>query len=88
MALGGGTISVIVMSVLFKIKLNGLAGISIAGAFFNNFVQLSIASVFFLRNAYVFYFLPYIAIIGTISAFFNSVIALEGTKWILKRNLT
>jgi len=87
MALGGGFVSVLVMSFIYSIKINGLAGISVAGAFSNNLVQLIIASAVFLRSAYVFYFLPYLAVIGTISAAINSLIALEGTKWIQKRNL-
>lgn len=63
------------MSILHTFLKNlGYAGISLFGAFLNNLVQIFLISLI-LNNRLVFYYFPYMMLLGTISALSNAFIA-------------
>jgi len=73
-----GALSMIILS---KMRLFGYIGISVGGAFSNNLVQIGLSSVWLLRSVYIWYFFPYIALIGTISGVLNAILAKGGEQW-------
>ena len=65
-SVSGGIFSILTMSILKKTKKFSIVGISIAGGVSHNIGQLIVAAIF-LKNINIFYYLPFLIIIGTIS---------------------
>lgn len=83
----GGVISGAVAMILArKTRLFGISGISIIGACVNNTVQLFLASII-VRSQQVMALMPYIILVGTVSAVVNAIIVSGGLRWLRKRKL-
>ncbi|MGC9383637.1 MAG: Gx transporter family protein [Kosmotogaceae bacterium] len=76
MGLGGAIVAVLVMWSLYRSKMSfGYLGISLTGALANNFFQLLFAGVFIMGTFRVITIFPYFALVGSISAIINALIA-------------
>ena len=75
MSLTGACFSLIIMILLYLIiKKFSIIGVSVAGAIFHVFGQVLIAMIY-LDNAYIFYYLPFIALISIATGVFVGIIA-------------
>ena len=75
MSLTGACFSLIIMILLYLIiKKFSIIGVSVAGAIFHVFGQVLIAMIY-LDNAYIFYYLPFIALISIVTGVFVGIIA-------------
>lgn len=79
-----GSVAMILAS---KTKVFGLAGVSVAGAMVNNLTQMTLASLV-VRSPLVYRLLPYVVILGTISAVVNAIIVMGGIRWMKKRQFS
>lgn len=70
----GGILSYIFMIIFKKTNLFSIVGVSIIGAVMFNVGQIC-ASLFFIANISIFYYLPFLMFFGTISGFLTGVIA-------------
>ncbi|MFO7881723.1 MAG: Gx transporter family protein [Kosmotogaceae bacterium] len=76
MGLGGVVIAVLIMWLLYGSRKDfGYIGISLSGALVNNFFQLVFAGVFIMGTLRVINIFPFFAIVGSISAIVNAIIA-------------
>ncbi|TYB80882.1 MAG: Gx transporter family protein [Kosmotoga sp.] len=76
MGLGGVIVAVLLMWILYRSKKDfGYLGISLAGALINNFFQLLFAGAFIMGTLRVITIFPYFAIVGSVSAVINALIA-------------
>ncbi|MEA2065916.1 MAG: Gx transporter family protein [Thermotogota bacterium] len=76
MGLGGAMVAVLVMWSLYRSKKDfGYLGISLVGAQANNFFQLLFAGVFIMGTFRVITVFPYFALVGSISAVINAIVA-------------
>lgn len=75
MSLTGACFSLVIMILLYLIiKKFSIIGVSVAGAIFHVFGQVLIAMIY-LDNAYIFYYLPFIALISIATGVFVGIIA-------------
>jgi len=80
MGLFGVSGSAIVMWHMYKARIFGLAGTSIAGASTNNLIQLAFAALYVIREPRLFELYPYFFLTGSLSALVNAYIAFEVLK--------
>ncbi len=83
MSLSGGILSFIIMLLFSKIKFFSPIGVSILGAIFHCIGQIIIA-IIMLSTAVVIYYLPFIAILSTLTGILNGIIV----KTYLKHSIT
>ncbi|MBI4846365.1 MAG: Gx transporter family protein [Candidatus Omnitrophica bacterium] len=69
--------SALIMGILYYIAQNKISiiGLSIAGAFFHNLIQLFLAYLFFINNKGIFMFLPWLGIGAIFTGVFTGIIA-------------
>ena len=77
----GNLSGVLSMIALSKTRCFGYIGISVIGAFANNLAQLAVCGVWLLRSVHIWYFFPYIALMGTVSGVLNALMAKGGEQW-------
>ncbi len=76
MGLGGALLAVLTMWLLYRSRKEfGYLGISLSGALINNSFQLVYAGIFILGTLRIVSIFPYFAVVGSISAVVNAVIA-------------
>jgi len=77
----GNVSGALAMIAVSKTSCFGYIGISVIGAFASNLAQIGICGVWLLRSAYIWYFFPYIAVMGTVSSVLNALVAKGGEQW-------
>lgn len=77
MGFSGIIFSCLIMWALYKTRVFGFVGISLAGAACNNFFQLLIAALLIVKSGQIMLFYPYMVLLGTVSALINAYIAHE-----------
>lgn len=75
----GGVCCIGIMSILKRISIFSVMGVSMAGAIFHNIGQIMIA-VFVVENVHVVYYLPVLCVSGTVSGFLIGYITYFVTK--------
>lgn len=65
----GGLFCVCVMSVLKRVSIFSIMGVSMAGAIFHNAGQIIVA-MFVMENVHILYYLPVLCVSGTVSGLF------------------
>lgn len=77
MGISGIVASALLMWLLSRSRLFGMAGISLAGAAVSNLVQLFVAAWLIVRSGEILFLYPYMLLLGSISALINAYIAHE-----------
>ncbi len=77
-SLAGAMVSLLVMTVLCKLKFFSIAGVSIAGGVAHNMGQLVLA-MFMLSDQHVLYYAPVLIISGTIAGIVTGILAVAIT---------
>lgn len=77
MGISGIVASALLMWLLSRSRLFGMAGVSLAGAAVSNLVQLFVAAWLIVRSGEILYLYPYMLLLGSISALINAYIAHE-----------
>lgn len=78
LAMGGGICATCVMGGLisFRPKKFSIIGVSIAGAFIHNLIQIFLAATLVIRKIQLFYLLPYLMLTSIFTGFITGIIAL------------
>ncbi len=78
-SLAGAFISVLVMSLFYRLKVFGIIGISIAGAVSHNIGQC-IAAAILMQNKNVMTYLPFLLLYGVVSGLVTGILSSEIMK--------